>query len=107
MTQVCRPAKCIEAIRVALLDSCTFDPICGPLKGYAMGCIIEPEWSPEIEEGEESIVKDNCGNICLRDDRCDLTKRLNIEFKIKEPDAEFLSLIEGNPLIVDAGTSIG
>jgi len=107
MTQVCRPAKCIEAIRVALLDPCTLEPVCGPLNGYAMGCIIEPNWTPEIEEGEESIVKDNCGNICLRDDRCDLTKRWNIEFKIKDPDKEFLSLIEGNPLIVEDGVSIG
>jgi hypothetical protein len=73
-----------------------------------MGCIIEPTWGPEIEEGEESIVKDNCGEICLRDDRSDLTKRWNVEFKIKEPDAEFLSLISGNPLIVDGGgNSIG
>ncbi len=107
MTQNCRPAKCIEAIRVALLDQCTLLPVEGALNGYAMGCIIEPNWTPEIEEGEESVVKDNCGNICLRDDRCDLTKRWNLEFKIKEPDAEFLSLIEGNPLVVDGGNSIG
>jgi hypothetical protein len=108
MTQVCRPAKCIEAIRVAKLDDCTLAPVPGALNGYAMGCIIEPNWTPEVEEGEESIVKDNCGNICLRDDRCDLTKRWNLEFKIKEPDKEFLSLIEGNPLIVDGeGVSIG
>ncbi len=108
MTQNCRPAKCIEAIRVTLLDQCTLQPVCGPLNGYAMGCIIEPNWTPEIEEGEESIVKDNCGNICLRDDRCDLVKRWNLEFKIKDPDKEFLALIEGNPLIVDGdGNSIG
>jgi len=106
--QICRPAMCIEAIRVALLDNCTLLPICGPLNGYAMGCIIDPNWTPEIEEGEESIVKDNCGNICLRDDRCDLTKRWNLEFKIKDPDKEFLALIEGNPLIVNGGgDSIG
>lgn len=108
MTQVCRPAKCIEAIRVALLDECTLAPVPGALNGYAMGCIIDPNWTPEVEEGEESVVKDNCGNICLRDDRCDLTKRWNLEFKIKDPDKEFLSLIEGNPLIVDGGgNSIG
>ena len=108
MTEICRPAKCIEAIRVALLDQCTLEPVPGPMNGYAMGCIIEPNWTPEIEEGEESIVKDNCGNICLRDDRCDLTKRWNLEFKIKDPDKEFLALIEGNPLIVDGeGVSIG
>ena len=93
MTEVCRPAKCIEAIRVALIDQCTLAPVPGPLNGYSMGCIIDPNWTPEIEAGEESVVKDNCGNICLRDDRCDLTKRWNLEFKIKEPDAEFLSLI--------------
>lgn len=107
MTQICRPAKCIEAIRVTLLDQCTLLPVCGPLNAYAMGCIIDPNWTPEIEEGEESIVKDNCGNVCLRDDRCDLTKRWNIEFKIKDPDKEFLALIEGNPLIVVDGVSIG
>jgi len=107
MAQVCRPAKCIEAIRVALVDDCCENPVPGPLNGYVMGCIIEPNWTPEIEEGEESIVKDNCGEICLRDDRCDLTKRWNIEFKIKDPDKEFIALITGDPLIVEDGVSIG
>lgn len=106
--QVCRPAKCIEAIRVALLDECTKLPVPGALNGYAMGCIIDPDWSPEIEEGDESTVKDNCGEICYRDDRCDLTKRWNLEFKIKDPDKEFLALVLGDPLIVDGGgNSIG
>lgn len=105
--QVCRPAKCIEAARVALLDQCTLEPVPGALNGYTFGCIIEPNWTPEIEEGEESVVKDNCGNICLRDDRCDLTKRWNIELKIKEPDPELQALLEGNPLVTSAGTSIG
>ncbi len=107
MTQTCRPAKCIEAIRVALLDPCTLLPDPGALNGYAMGCIIEPEFGPEIEEGEESTVKDDCGNICLRDDRCDQVKRHNVGFKIKLPDPEFIALITGNPLIVSGGRSIG
>jgi len=51
MTQECRPAKCIEAIRVAKLDQCTFAPVEGPLNAYAMGCIIDPAWSEEVEEG--------------------------------------------------------
>jgi len=107
MTQVCRPAKCIEAIRVALLDQCTYQPVEGLVNGYAMGCIIEPEWSPEIEEGEESTVKDNCGNICLEDVRCDLIKRWNVSFKIKQPDPEFIQLTGGENLIVNDGTSVG
>lgn len=107
MTQVCRPAKCIEAIRVALLDQCTLAADPGALHGYAMGCIIDPDWDPDIEEGEESTVKDNCGNICLQDTRCDQTKRWNVQFKIKDPDKEFLSLIGGDPLIVSDGSSIG
>lgn len=108
MTEICRPAKCVEAIRVTLLDQCTLLPVCGPLNGYAMGCIIDPDWSPEIEEGEESTVKDNCGDICFEDQRCDRNKRWNVSFKIKGPDAEFLSLISGDPLIVDGdGNSVG
>lgn len=108
MTEVCRPAKCIEAIRIALLDQCTLEPLAGPLNGYAMGCIIEPDFGPEIEEGEESTVKDNCGEVCWEDVRCDRNKRWNASFKIKGPDAEFLSLISGNPLIIDGdGNSVG
>lgn len=107
MTQVCRPAKCIEAIRVALLDQCGITPQDGPLRGYAMGCIIDADWSPEIEEGDESIVKSDCGEICLQDLRCDQTKRHNLEFKIKNPDPEFQALIEGDNLITSGGVSIG
>ncbi len=97
--QNCRAAKCIEAIRVALLDPCTLQPIPGETNGYAIGCIIEPSWGPEVEEGEESVVKDDCGNICHRDDRCDQVKRHNLEFKIANPDPEFQSLLQGLPLI--------
>lgn len=105
--QTCRPAKCIEAVRVALLDQCTLAPVPGLLNGYAMGCIIDPSFGPEIEEGDESVVKDDCGNICLRDDRADQVKRHNLEFKIKEPDKEFIALVTGMPLIVSGGVSIG
>src|SRR3972149_7425120 len=107
MTQECRPAKCIEAIRLAKPDQCTFAPVEGPLNAYAMGCIIDPAWSEEVEEGVESQVLDNCNDVCLYDEGCDKTKRYNVEFKIKVPDKEFLSLITGAPLIVDAGVSIG
>ena len=107
MTQECRPAKCIEAIRVSLLDQCTLEPLEGALNGYAIGCIIDPNWTPEIEEGEESQVLDNCQNVCLYDEGCDKVKRYNLEFKIKEPDKEFLNLVLGDPLIVDTGISIG
>jgi len=107
MTQTCRPAKCIEAVRVALLDQCTLLPVCGPMTGYAMGCLIDTGWNPEILEGENSEVIDSCGNICLEDTRCDRTKRHNIEFKIKGPDPEFLALVSGDTLIVDGGISIG
>lgn len=107
MAQICRTAKCVEAIRVALLDPCTLLPVAGAGNGYAMGCIIDFNMSKEIEDGEESIIKDDCGRICARDKRSDQTKFHTVEFKIKEPDAEFLSLISGDPLIVDGGNSIG
>jgi len=107
MAQTCRTAKCVEAIRVALLDQCTLLPVAGALNGYAMGCIIDFNFAKETEDGEESIIKDDCGRICARDKRCDQVKFHTIEFKIKEPDAEFLSLISGDPLVVDDATSIG
>src|SRR3990172_4021239 len=107
MTQVCRPAKCVVAGRIALLDQCTAAPVAGAMNGYAFGCIIEPNWTPELEDAEESQVTDNCQNVCLYDPGCAKKKRTNIEFKIKEPDMEFLALIHGDPLIVDDGVTIG
>lgn len=105
MAQICRPAKCVEAVRVSLIGECCGPVTPGQLNGYVMGCIIDPNWTPEIEEGEESLVKDNCGDICLRDDRCDITKRWNLEFKIKNPDEEFIALIGGeNRILNDAMT---
>jgi hypothetical protein len=73
-----------------------------------MGCILDPDWTPEIEEGVTFEKKDSCGNICIRNTVCDKTTGWNLEFKIKDPDKEFLSLIEGNPLVVNGeGVSIG
>ena len=108
MTQVCRPAKCIEAIRVALIDQCTFAPVPGAMNGYAMGCLRDVSWTPDVEAGEESVLKSDCGDLCWPPDvQCDRTKKWDLEFKIAGPDPEFLALIEGNPLIVDTGVSIG
>lgn len=107
MAETCRPAKCIEAIRVALLDQCGISPVEGPFNGYAMGCIIDADWTPEIEEGDESLVKSDCGDICLQDLRCDQLKRHSMEFKIANPDWEFLALIGGDNRIVNGGQTVG
>lgn len=101
MTQTCRPAKCVEAVRLALLDQCTLEPLPGVQNGAVFGCVIDPDWDPDIEEGAESTVKDDCGRLCLQDTRCDITKQWNLQFKVAYPSPELISLLTGDPLMVD------
>lgn len=108
MTEVCRPAKCVVAGRVAVLDQCTLLPVAGAMNGYAFGCIIDPDWNDEVEDAEESTVKDNCNNVCLYDPGCPKVKGATVEFKLSKPDPELEAILHGDPLIVDGGgVSIG
>ena len=49
--QVCLPAGCVDAIRIALVDECTDAPIAGATNGYLFNCFRSLELTSNIEDG--------------------------------------------------------
>lgn len=108
MTQTCYSAGCVSVGRVALVDDCTNVPVAGANNGYAFGGITAVTWEPVVEDGETTTVKDMCGNICVRDLQCDQTVGYNVEITLCRPDNELVSLVTGEPTILDGdGNTIG
>lgn len=101
MAQSCYAAGCVSVGRVALVDDCTGVPQAGASNGYAFGGITAVTWEPVIEEGTDTTVKDMCGNVCVKDVQCDQTTGWNVEITLCRPDNELISLVTGEPAIVD------
>lgn len=108
MTQQCYSAGCISVGRVAIVDACTGEFSTGPNSQYVFGGVVTVTWEPVIEDGETTTVKDMCGDICVRDLQCDQTVGYNVEITLCRPDNELVSLLTGEPAILDVdGNTIG
>lgn len=107
MTQVCKPAGCIDAIRVARIDSCSDAPEAGASNGYIVNCMRNITTTSNIEEGDEVILETDCGFKCWQTKQCDELRNYTITFDLLNPDYEFLSVITGQPLINVGGENIG
>src|SRR3990172_11774916 len=107
MTQVCLPSGCIDALRFALLDDCTDAPVNGPLNGYIVNCVRNIVLTPNVEEGDETILENDCGRKCWQTKKCDELRNITLEFEILNPDYELTSLLTGQVLINDNAENIG
>lgn len=107
MAQVCLPAGCVEAIRFALVDECTGEPLAGASNGYVVDCIRNVTWTTNVEEGDETILKTDCGKKCWRTKNCDEVLNYTFEFQLLNPDTELTALLTGWPLLNDGVNNIG
>lgn len=107
MAQVCLPAGCIDAVRVALVDECTDAPIAGASNGYLFNCFRNLTLTSNNEDGDETILKNDCGKKCWQTKKCDELKDINIEFELLNPDYELTNLLTGQTLINDGAENIG
>jgi hypothetical protein len=107
MPQVCLPAGCVDAIRIALVDECTDEPIAGATSGYVFNCFRSLELTSNIEEGEETILRNDCGSKCWQTKKCDELTNITIALELLNPDYELTALLTGQPLINDGAENIG
>jgi len=107
MSQLCLPAGCVEAIRFAIVDECSGAPVAGASNGYVVDCIRNVSWTTNVEEGDETILKTDCGSKCWRTRNCDEVLNYNLEFQLLNPDPELTALLTGFPLINDGVDNIG
>jgi len=107
MTQVCLPAGCIDAVRVSLVDQCTDTAIVGVNNGYVFNCFRSLELTSNIEDGEETILRNDCGKKCFQTKACDELTNVTIAFELLNPDYELTALLTGQPLLNDGLENIG
>lgn len=105
--QVCLPAGPIDAIRVARIDECTDEAIAGANNGYLFNCFRNTELTSNIEDGEETILRNDAGKKCWQTKQCDDLTNLGFTFEMLNPDYELTSLLTGAPLINDGVENIG
>ncbi len=107
MTQVCLPAGPIDAIRIALVDECTDAPVAGASNGYVFNCFRDVVMTANIEDGDETVLKNVAGKKCWQTKKCDEVKDYNIEFTLLNPDYELTNLLTGQTLINNGAENIG
>jgi hypothetical protein len=105
--QVCLPAGCIDAIRVARIDECTDAAIPGASNGYVFNCFRSLELTSNIEDGEETILRNDCGKKCWQTKQCDDLTNMGVSFELLNPDYELTNLLTGATLINDGAENIG
>ena len=107
MAQVCLPAGCVDAIRAALVDECSDSPLAGESNGYVFNCFRNLTITKNIEDGDETVLKNDCGRKCWQTKKCDELKDINIEFELLNPDYELIALLTGQPLVNNGDENIG
>lgn len=107
MTQVCLPAAAVDAIRIALVDDCTGAKIPGLNNGYLANCFRNLTITKNMDEGDETILKNDAGRKCAQIKKCDELNNVTVEFDLLYPDYEFTNLLTGQSLINDGAENIG
>lgn len=97
----------MDAIRIALIDECADTAVPGANSGYVFNCFRNLSITKNIEDGDETVLKNDCGRKCWQTKKCDELKDINIELELLNPDYELISLLTGQPLINDGLENIG
>lgn len=105
MANQCLPHVQACATRVTRLTS-DGSPDIGANNLYVSDALVSFSATPEIEEGDEFIVKNACGSVCVNFKDCDRIKRLNVEMTICTPDPELTELLSGG-VVLTSGARVG
>ena len=102
MGQICLPAGCVDAVRFSLIDACTGEAVAGASNGYIATCIKDVTLTPNVTEGDETILETNCGTKCWQTRKNDRLDNITVEMTLLNPDYYLQSLINGVTLLSDA-----
>lgn len=104
--------ECWSSVRGKVARFTETDDCCKPVAG-ACGTIVTDgfvtvSYSPEIEEGEEILVRKASGAICVNDKSCDVLKRVNVEIEFCQVSPSIFARMTGNAVVTNwAGDPIG
>jgi hypothetical protein len=106
------PSECRSVLKSCLarftrLDSCGAIVV-GPKSVLTTKGYISVAATAQIEDGEEFLVKNACGELCVNEKDADQFKRYDLEIQLCQVDPELLELAANARLLVDgAGVSKG
>lgn len=93
-------------IRLVRLDSCGV-PVAGPSSVAVSSGFVSVTATAEIEEGEEFLVKNACGEPCINEKDCDFLKRYNLSINFCKVDPTVLELTTASRALLDGTDVIG
>lgn len=101
------PSECRSVLKSCLakfvrLDVCG-NPVVGAASVLTTKGYISVAATAQIETGEEFILKNACGELCINEKDCDQFKRYDLELQLCQIDPELLELISNARLLVDSG----
>lgn len=109
MAAICKSSIKAKAIRVVRLDSCG-NPQAGPTGMAVSEGFIRVTLEPQVEDGQEFVVKNADGALCVNDKDAPRLKRYSVGIELCQIDPDVIELMTGNRLITRAGapaTSVG
>jgi hypothetical protein len=87
------------AMRVIRLDAdCTFDTAAN--NAVVTSAAVSLATTPEYEEGEEFLLENGCGDICVNLKDCDRLKRMNLEMMLCTRDFELIEILTGDSALL-------
>lgn len=105
-------SKCVSAYKACTarfirLDACG-KPVVGPKSVIVSKGFVSIATSADIEEGEEFLQKNACGEPCINEKDCSFLKRLNVTANFCNIDPDAVELTTSNRLLTDdLGEAIG
>lgn len=75
--------------------------------GYVFNCFRNVELTTNIEDGDETILRNECGKKCFQTRKPDELTNIGLAFELLNPDYELTALLTGQPLINDGLENIG
>jgi hypothetical protein len=91
--------QCVSGIkacrlRITRLDACGA-PVVGPKSVVTTKGFISVTSTADVEDGQEFLVKDACGDLCINEKDCPRFKRLNLALKFCVVDAAGAEIMTG------------
>lgn len=94
------------SLRVARLEA-DGTPDIGANNLYVSDALLTLTVTPNVEEGDEFVVKSACGELCVNVKDCDKLKRLDMTMGLCYPDPELLELLVGDSVVLTSGAAVG
>lgn len=106
MTGNCISAIKSCAIRIVRNDACGL-PVVGASSVIVSKGYTSVAAAADIEDGEEFLVKNACGELCINEKDCSIIKRLNLTVNFCKIDFAAVELTTSQRLLTDTGVANG